>query len=296
MLISLDYKFVFLANLKTASTAIERALRPFADIALVESRFEKHAPLTEIERRFCWAFDLVPRDEFLVFGVIRDPIDYVLSIYNSHADPKFADSPNLSTRGVSFAKFRTRWAEENADQLLPQYARFVSRDGSLGLNYAISYGLLPEGFRAVTGRLGICTELDRVNVSEPYLRRHELTTADLDWIETRFPEDRDLLSHYTDRLLTMEERVAATATFPARQVHRLDPSNTYQLSGGWEELLHALYRVLLLREPDFPGLRSGVESLRNGVPFAALIEAYLRSEEFSRVHERFLDTYIRAPR
>lgn len=294
MLISLDYKFIFVANLKTASTSIETALRPYADIALVESRFEKHAPLSEIERRFFWVFDLVPRDQLLIFGVVRDPVDYVLSIYNSHADPKFADSPNLSTRGLGFNEFRARWAEENVDQLLPQYARFVGRDGSLGLNYAISYGSLPEEFRVVTDRLGIRAELDRVNVSEPYLRRQELTTADLDWIECRFPEDRHLLSHYTHRFLTAEERAAATTNFPVQKVHRLDPSNAYQLSGGWEELLHALYRVLLLREPDASGLRSGLESLRNGVSFEALMRAYLRSAEFSRVHQKFVETYVRS--
>lgn len=293
MLISLDYKFIFVANLKTASTSIETALRPYADIALVESQFEKHAPLAEIERRFCWVFDLIPRDQLLIFGVVRDPVDYVLSIYNSHADPKFADSPNLSTRGLGFNEFRARWAEENVDQLLPQYARFVGRDGSLGLNYAISYGSLPEEFRVVTDRLGIRAELDRVNVSEPYLRRQELTTGDLDWIETRFPEDRHLLSHYTHRFLTAEERAGATTNLPVQNVHRLDPSNAYQLSGGWEELLHALYRVLLLREPDASGLRSGLESLRNGVSFEALMRAYLRSAEFGRNHERFFAEYMR---
>jgi hypothetical protein len=97
MLISLDYKFIFVANLKSASTSIENALRPFCEIALIESRFEKHAPLSEIERRFSWIGDIIPWSDLFKVGVIRDPIDFIISIYNSHADPKFSNDPPIYT-------------------------------------------------------------------------------------------------------------------------------------------------------------------------------------------------------
>lgn len=296
MLISLDYKFIFVANLKTGSTAIESALREYSEIALVESQFEKHAPLSEIERRFSWVFDLITRQAFFIFGVIRDPVDYVISIYNSHADDKFLDNPSLYTRGLSFFDFRNKWAEANFEQLLPQYHRFLRRDGSFGLDYLMAYERLPESFRSVTERLGISAKLEHLNVSERLLGRRDLTAGDLEWIDAHFRQDRRLLSNWCDRTLTEADRRSAGAELipMSAQPHRLEPSNPYQLSGGWEELVHALYRVLLLREPDLPGLRGGLELLRNGSDFENLMRGCLKSEEFARSYQRFTKAYIQS--
>ena len=293
MLISLDYKFLFVANLKAASTSIENSLRRFSEIALVESRFEKHAPFAEIERRFAWVFDIVQRSEFFKFGVIRDPVDYVLSIYNSHADEKFASDATLYTRGISFSEFRTKWAETNADQLLPQFHRFLSRDSSLGMDYIISYKHLTDGFNFVTAKLGISATLEQVNVSERYLKRNDLTSADIEWIDRRFEADNYILSRLCDRILTREDRSAATAKLtPPSQIYRLDPPNTYQLSGGWEELIHALYRVLLLREPDPLGLQSILTSLHEGTDFENLLTSFVSSDEFAYIHQNFIARYV----
>jgi hypothetical protein len=295
MLISLDYKFIFIANLKTASTSIENALRSFSEIALIESQFEKHAPMSEIERRFAWVFDIVQLSELFKFGVIRDPADYVLSIYNSHADQKFASDPTLYTRGISFSEFRTRWAETNADQLLPQYNRFLRRDGTFGMDYVVSYNKLVDGFRFITKKLNISATLERINASERYIDQHDLTSADIEWIGKRFKEDNHILAHFCDRVLMPEDRSAITAKLVPTplQVHRLDPPNGYQLSGGWEELIHALYRVLLLRDPDSLGLQSSLASLRGGLDFESLLKGFVRSDEFGGIHRGFIDAYVR---
>lgn len=52
MLISLRKKFIFVANLKTASTAIEKQLRSVCEVAILQTRFGKHHGLDEIEKRF----------------------------------------------------------------------------------------------------------------------------------------------------------------------------------------------------------------------------------------------------
>ena len=168
MLISLTRKFIFVANLKTASTAIEAVLRPRSHIALVESRFGKHMPFRTIERRFGWVFDYVKRQEFLVFGVIRDPVDFVISLYNSHMDPKFKSSPQLFTGDIDFEQFLDRWAATNHDQLRPQFNRFVSAARSLGANYLISYEKLSDGLNRLVSAHGIkeLRELPKLNVSK----------------------------------------------------------------------------------------------------------------------------------
>jgi len=207
MLISLDYKFIFIANLKSASTAIEIALRPFSNIALVEAQFDKHFPLFDIEERFAWVFDYVDRKEFLIFGVMRDPIDFVVSLYNSHSDPKFADAPGLYTGNIDFDRFLKEWPERNADQLVPQHTRFLARDGSIGANYIVSYAKLEEGLRYITARLGmpaIC-EVDRFNISEEQVLRENLTAEQTECIATRWDDDYRFMAKFCDRLLTKPE-------------------------------------------------------------------------------------------
>src|SRR5437762_13673078 len=104
MLLSLSHKFLFVANVKTASSSIERALRSKAEIAISETRFGKHENLSVISRTFAWVRQYVPDPEFFVFGVIREPVDWVLSLYNSHSKAQFDDLPH-SRKGVPLDDF-----------------------------------------------------------------------------------------------------------------------------------------------------------------------------------------------
>jgi hypothetical protein len=87
MLISLSKEFIFLANLKSASTAIEAALSPYAQVVLTDTRFGKHQLFSEVETRFQWMLNIIDPQRLLVFGVLRDPAELLISLYNSHRDP-----------------------------------------------------------------------------------------------------------------------------------------------------------------------------------------------------------------
>src|ERR1700742_714787 len=99
MLLSLSRKFIFVANLKSASSTIEAAIADWAEIRLTQTRFGKHDGLTQISQKFVWAKRYVPYEEFFVFGVIRDPVDFLLSLYNSHNKSAF-DGKQHSTKGL----------------------------------------------------------------------------------------------------------------------------------------------------------------------------------------------------
>ena len=71
MLISLSKRFIFVANLKTASTAIEQALSPYSEISLNRAEWGKHSSLANIQAQFAWIFDIVKFEDFVIFGVIR---------------------------------------------------------------------------------------------------------------------------------------------------------------------------------------------------------------------------------
>ena len=204
MLISLSRKFVFVANLKTASTSIEKALRPFAELALVESRFGKHQEFAQIEARFAWLLGQIDPAELFVFGVIRDPVDYMVSLYNSHTDPKFRDRPALYTAGLDFDHFLREWTVANADQIRQQHLRFLDRAGRLAPNYIISYDRLGDGMRFVADRIGVkaLTALSRENQSPGDFDISAVAAQQREWIEKRFDGDLRVMQNYCDRLLT----------------------------------------------------------------------------------------------
>jgi hypothetical protein len=154
MLISLSHRFVFVANVKTASTSIEAALRPHAEIAISETRFGKHIGLAEIEKRFDFIFRKQPLDSFFVFAVVRDPVDMLVSVYASHHKPEFVGQSHY-TGGLSFDEFLEVFRRKQSWQLVPQVQRLKDRSGRLRLDYLIDFDRLEAQFQEVVSLLGL---------------------------------------------------------------------------------------------------------------------------------------------
>jgi hypothetical protein len=203
MLVSLTKKFLFIANLKTASTSIERALSPYAEIRLVQSHFGKHQSFSEFSERFKWLLSCVNVHELFIFGIMRDPADYVLSLYNSHHVEQFRNTPKLYTGDMDFGRFIAEWVPRNADQLRPQFTRFIGTEGRVVANLIISYDRLTEGLEIVADRLDLkeLRNLSHVNPSPSHLTRNDLSPEHLAWINTRLEKDREFMARYCDRLL-----------------------------------------------------------------------------------------------
>ena len=203
MLLSLTKKFLFIANLKTASTSIERVLAPHAEIRLVQSRFGKHQSFSEFAERFKWILGCVNVQELFIFGVMRDPVEYVVSLYNSHRIEQFRNTPKLYTGDMDFGQFIAEWVPKNADQLRPQYTRFVGTEGRVVANLIISHDRLMEGMATVAEKLDIkeLLHLPRNNPSPPGLSRAELTPEQIVWIENRCAKDRDFINRFCNRPL-----------------------------------------------------------------------------------------------
>jgi hypothetical protein len=208
MLIGLARKFIFISNLKSASTAIEVALRPLAEIIFTEQRDLKHLPFSDIQERFSWIFDMIPRQEFLIFGVIRDPIDFMISLYNSHTKNDFKTFPTLYTGEIDFDEFLATWCPVFCDQIIQQYTRLLDNNGHIAANFIISYHRLSEGLQYVASRIdapGLCP-LAPANVSPHRLSRNDLTRRQLAWISQHFEDDQRFMERFCDRLLTPAEQ------------------------------------------------------------------------------------------
>jgi hypothetical protein len=202
MLLSLTKKFLFLANLKTASTSIERVLGPHCELRLNQSRFGKHQSFSEFAERFKWLLGCANVNDLFIFGVMRDPVEYVLSIYNSHKRDVFRDTPRLYTGEMDFGQFISQWAPRNADQLRPQHVRFTSTEGRIVTNFLISYDRLEEGLALVGDRLGVpeLKNIPKMNVSPRGAVRNDLTSEQIAWIEQKFQRDKDIIERHCNVL------------------------------------------------------------------------------------------------
>ncbi len=203
MLLSLSKKFLFIANLKTASTSIERVLAPHAELRLTQANFGKHQTFVEAVERFRWLFGVTNIDEIFIFGVIRDPVDFVLSLYNSHKREQFKDNARLYTGGMDFDQFITQWVPKNADQLKNQHTRFVSAEGRVVTNLLISYDNLDAGLGIVSNKIGVpdLVKPPKANASPAGTGRDQLTQKQIDWIEARFRRDREFIDRHANRLV-----------------------------------------------------------------------------------------------
>lgn len=202
MLLSLSKKFLFIANLKSASTSIERVLAQHAELRLMQSNFGKHQSFVDFAERFKWMVGLIDINELFIFGVMRDPVEYVLSIYNSHKSDTFKNNQRLYTGNMDFAQFISVWVPKNADQLRPQVTRFVSADGRIAANLLISFDKLQEGLDLVAKKINVpeLKNLPKLNESPPGTTRNDLTRDQIAWIEGRMQRDIDTMKRYCNKI------------------------------------------------------------------------------------------------
>jgi hypothetical protein len=192
MLLSLTHKFIFVANLKSASSTIEAAIGDKAEIRMSQTKFGKHDGLSAISQKFSWAGRYVPFEEFFVFGVIREPVDFLLSLYNSHQKSAF-DGRKHSTKGMSFDNFLQTWCAQSW-QAKPQRARFTDEHGRLRMNCLIDLAHIGEEFPKVCARLELgSVDLGRKNSSPEVLKRADLTTAQIERVKVLYRDDYEYM-------------------------------------------------------------------------------------------------------
>lgn len=191
MLLSLSRKFIFVANLKSASSSVERALGRYAEVKISETRFGKHDGLSAISKKFAWVHKYVPYDEFFVFGIVRDPVDYILSLYNFHNLEGFDGKPH-SAKGVPFEEFWNGWCTRSW-QAKPQALRFTDIHGRLRPNHIVDFAQLESEFPKICNKIGVEASLNRTNISPQVLTRRELSPEQIEQIAARYAGDYEFL-------------------------------------------------------------------------------------------------------
>ena len=203
MLIGLSKRFIFVSTLKTASTSIEQELKAHAEICLLESQFGKHMTVQQMKTNLSWLFVEEDDSNFFKFAVMRDPVEFVLSIYNSHKHPAFRNRASLYTGAMSFDEFLETWMVVNRDHVVPQHSRLLTRDGTIGVNYVIAFEDLHSGLRVVTDRIKVppVKKLPNLNRSSGMFSSHQLSSSQKRWITERFAEDVAFMATYCGKLI-----------------------------------------------------------------------------------------------
>jgi len=200
MLIGVRNRFVFVANSKTASTAIEQALAGHAEIQRGGSPARKHASLREIltEYDFLFGREEYAPESFFIFGVMRDPLDWIGSWFRYRKGNRVG---NRLPGETSFAGFWARgdWnitRKDGSPNL--QSDRFTAADGTVLADVIIPYHDLAPQFAAICAGLGVDAELPWKNVSRIREIDEDIPPSLIGEIRAHFAGDYALLERLDD--------------------------------------------------------------------------------------------------
>jgi hypothetical protein len=200
MLISVRHKFLFVANTKAASTSIEAILGPYAEIAHPGGPHGKHLPLSRIRADYWFLFKtpVLPFSGFFRFGVMRDPVDWILSWYRYRKGNK-VESPLPDS--MTFEQFWRAgdWNIHMASGAPYGQSRiFVDADGAPMADMILPYPQLEAQLPPVLALLGVNARMPKLNVST-IPPDHASVPADLaEEVRTHYATDYALWNRLTD--------------------------------------------------------------------------------------------------
>ena len=169
MLVFWKHKLVLLAVPKTGTTALEAALLPHADAAIMNPPAMKHVTYRRYRNQLARFFEDKGQHPLEVMAILREPRDWLGSWYRYRGRPAVAGMP-VSTADIGFDRFVEGWLQDPP----PEYARvgrqsrFVSDGaGGVGVDHLFAYEAFDRATAFLQARLGVALELDRHNVSPP---------------------------------------------------------------------------------------------------------------------------------
>lgn len=201
MLISFDRKFIFVANTKAASSSIEHAFKNHANVVITRQKYGKHFTYKQIVSMFQPVFDSsgVPPEAYFRFGVIREPLSWLVSWYNYRQRDALSESSPKSTRGVSLSEFleeATSAGRRRPFAHLGQQAnKFLDARQELGVDYLIPLPRLAqdlETFRLAFKLPAAAKALKAKNISPAVASVDDVPEALRQRVDQRFAYDREL--------------------------------------------------------------------------------------------------------
>ncbi|MEM7063912.1 MAG: sulfotransferase family 2 domain-containing protein [Cyanobacteria bacterium P01_B01_bin.77] len=185
-----DKKFIFVANKKCASTSIVNSnIAEIADIKLTSALVGRHMSIEEIYETFRFIFekDNFGFNKFFKFGIIRDPLEWIISWYNFY-------SGLAHTEEMTFADF----FHTKPHVAKPQSVFFISsKYESVKVDYLARYEYLMKDLSRIRKNLGLETlEIPTLNQSwDRKIFSHSIEKSLKQEIEERYRNDYDLIEN-----------------------------------------------------------------------------------------------------
>ncbi len=158
MLIFTEQNLVLFSVPKTGSTAMEVALKPWADIAFYKHR--KHTPVGRYQRKIApflrEAYQLEPE----TMAVIRAPLEHVRSWYRYRSTTLDVDFDGFVQAVISPAQ--PEWA-----RIGNQLNFLTGPNGQLGITHLFAYEAQPALRTWLNGRMGSEVMFKPQNISPP---------------------------------------------------------------------------------------------------------------------------------
>jgi hypothetical protein len=219
MQIAVRNRFIFIANSKAASTSLERALTPHAEIQRAGGPKRKHIPMDRVLKAYDFLFQQpgYGPDAFFKFAVMREPVDWLASWYRYRVGN---DVGSAIDRSMSFAEFweRNDWNITRKDGSRNLQRDFMCDAGGRPLvDYIIRYDRLGPEFAEVCAGLGIRAELPDLNVSR-IGRGEDVIPSELRaTVADHFAEDYALFERIDEINARGREVLAQTRTHAGRR-------------------------------------------------------------------------------
>ncbi len=195
MLVFWKARLVLLAVPKTGTTALEQALLPHADTAILNPPQQKHCTVKRYRNQLQKFFEQRGQRRLELMAIVREPVDWLSSWYRYRAREAIAGGDN-STQGISFDDFVAAWLQDDppAFAKVGRQSRFVADDANdIGVEHLFSHAKLDQAVEFLEGRVKARLELGRTNVSPT--QTIELSASMLDRLHNEAPEEFALWDH-----------------------------------------------------------------------------------------------------
>ncbi|MEL7182459.1 MAG: gamma-glutamyl kinase [Pseudomonadota bacterium] len=190
MLVFWKQRLVLLAVPKTGTTALEAALAPMADAAILNPPGMKHCNVQKYRRELAPFFEQKGRRPLSLVAVMREPVDWLGSWWRYRGRAALDGQPN-STKGVSFDAFVSAYL----DPQQPDFARVGAQAKFLqsGVDHLFRYDHQDALLAFLEDRLGQLPPLERQNVSP--VAEVDLSAQTRASLQADFKVDFDLWDH-----------------------------------------------------------------------------------------------------
>lgn len=167
MLVFWKARLVLLAVPKTGTTALEEALLPYADSAVLNPPQQKHCTVRRYRNQVQKFFEQRGQRKLELMAVVREPVGWLSSWYRYRARDEIRGS-DKSTADLSFDAFVDAWLLDTPPEFakVGRQSRFVSEeDGRIGVDHLFRHDQLDKAVTFLEGRVKARLEVGRSNVS-----------------------------------------------------------------------------------------------------------------------------------